>query len=187
LKRSPEINGAEPYVSFRHARIGRIGEAGQLPSGWRGEHLRDIEILDIGSRGPPWITLRVGFGADIPGHFAGLGLAAYLPAPKAARIGLTAEVSLGDGDNIGDVLLLVRELKDGGGLIGQATQSLAPNRRNQIGALTHGMTAEGCVAEPVVMIRRESAGPGGLTVTFRGLAFGNVGDYPRWRITTTGD
>jgi hypothetical protein len=181
------LSNAEPFVSFRHARIGRIGEAGQMPSGWRGEHLQDIEILDVGSRGRPWITFRVGFGADIPGQFAGLGLALYLPAPKAARIALGAEVMLGEWDNIGDLLLVVRQLKRGGGLMGQATHPLGIVKSPQSASLLHSMTAEGCVAEPVLMIRRETVGAGGLTMTLRGLAFGNVADYPAWRFAAARD
>ncbi len=101
-------NGAEPLVPLRHARIGRIGEAGQLPGGWRAEHMEDMRIHDVGSRGRPWITLQMGFGVDIPGQFAGLGIAAYLPAPKSARVAIAAEVTLGEWDNIGDVLLILR-------------------------------------------------------------------------------
>jgi hypothetical protein len=180
-------NGAEPFVSFRHARIGRIGEAGQMPGGWRAERLEDIEILDVGSRGRPWITPRIGSGADIPGQFAGLGLASYLPAPKAARVALAAEVTLGEWDDIADVLLIVRESKGGGGVLGQATRSLRIVKSPQSASMSHGMTTQGGVAEPVLMFRRETGGPGGPTVTFGGLAFGNVGDYPDWRFATARD
>jgi hypothetical protein len=180
-------NGGEPFVPLRHARIGRIGEAGQLPSGWRGEHLRGIEIEDIGTRGRPWITVRVGFGADIPGEFAGLGVASYLTASKSATIALAAEVTLDAWDNIGDVLLVLRQWKGGGGLVGQATQSLRLVASAQTTSLSYEMTAEGAVAEPVLMIRRETVGAGGLTMTFRGLAFGNVADYPHWRFATARD
>ena len=176
-------NGAEPLASLRHARVGRVGEAGQMPSGWRAEHLNDIEIHDIGARGLPWITLRIGFGVDIPGEYAGLGIASYLPAPKAATIALVAEVTLGDGENLGDVLMIVRELKGGGDLVGQATRSLQRVEDPQSVIISHNMLAEGNVAEPVLMMKRESPGPGGLTVTLRGLAFGNIADYPLWRFS----
>ena len=180
-------NSAEPLVSFRHARIGRIGEAGQMPSGWRGEHLSDVEILDVGSRGRPWITLRVGFGGDIPGQFAGLGLAHYLPAPKVATVALSTELMFGAWENIGDVLLVVRELKRGGGLVGQAMKSLRLAKSTQSASLSHVMATQDGVAEPVLMIRRAASGPGGLTITFTGLAFGIVGDYPEWRFASAGD
>ena len=174
-------NGAEPLVSLRHARIGRIGEAGKMPSGWRGEHLDDIEIQDVGSRGLPWITLRIGFGVDIPGDYAGIGIAGYLPAPRGARIVLASEVTLGESENLSDVLMILRELKSGGGLVGQATRSLERTEDPQPVLLSHSMIDEGSVAEPVLMMKRESLGPGGLTVTLRGLAFGNLEDYPLWR------
>ncbi len=176
-------NGAEPLVPLRHAKVGRIGEAGQLPSGWRGEHLNEIEIHDVGSRGSPWITLRIGFGVDIPGEYAGIGVATYLPAPKDARIVLSAEVTLGESENLGDVLMILREVQSGGGFVGQATRSLQMDEDPQSVLLTYSMTESGDLAEPVLMMKRRSIGPGGLTVTLRGLAFGNLADHPLWRFS----
>jgi hypothetical protein len=176
-------NGAEPLVPLRHARAGRIGEAGQMPSGWRSEHLDDIEIHDLGSRGLPWITFHIGFGADIPGEYAGLGMAAYLPAPKTATIVLAAQVTLGEWRNLDDVLLIVRESKSGGGLVGQATRSLERVEDPQSVVLSHSMIADGGVVEPILMMKRATPGSGGLTVTLRGLAFGNFADYPLWRFS----
>ena len=154
-----------------------------MPSGWRSEHLQDIEVYDVGFRGLPWITLRIGFGVDIPGEFAGLGMAAYLAAPKAARIAVVAEVTLGEWENVGDVLLILRESKSGGGLVGQAVRSLPKVEDSQSVSLSYTMIADGGVAEPILMLRRASSGAGGLTMTVRGLAFGNVADYPDWRFS----
>ena len=179
-------NSAEPFVSYRHARTGRIGEAGQMPSGWRAEHLDAIEILDVGSRGSPWITLRLAFDAG-PTRFIGLGLASYLAAPRPAQVGLTAEITLEEWGNIGDLLLIIRELKIGGALVGQAMKSLRLAKTAQPASLTHRMTTPDGLAEPVVMIRPRQEGPGELTLTFRGLAFGKVEDYPHWRLASAGD
>jgi len=180
-------NDAEPLVSFRDARTGRIGEAGQMPSGWRSEHLEDIEVDDIGSQGRPWIRLRVGFGVDTPGQYAGVGLASYLPAPKASTIALAAEVTLGDRDNIAEVLLVIREYESGGGLLGQAAQSLNLVDGPQMVSVSYTMTTETSVAEPLLMIRRKTVGAVVLTVTVRGLAFGNTENYPYWRFSMVGD
>ncbi len=154
-----------------------------MPSGWRGEHLNDIEIHDVGSRGLPWITLRIGFGVDIPGEYAGLGLAPYLPVPASARIVFAAEVTLGDHENLGEVLLVLRELKSGGGFVGQATHPLVKTEDPQSVLLSHSMLDDGNVAEPLLMMKRETPRPGGLTVTLKGLAFGNFADYPLWRFS----
>jgi hypothetical protein len=154
-----------------------------MPSGWRSEHLDDIEIHDVGSRGLPWITFHIGFGVDIPGEYAGLGMAPYLPAQKTAMIVLAAEVTLGEWRNLGDVLLIVRESKSGGGLVGQATRSLQRVEDPQSVVLSHSMIADGGVAEPILMLKRATPEPGGVTVTLRGLAFGNYADYPLWRFS----
>ena len=173
-------NGAEPLVPLRHARAGRIGEAGQLPSGWRNEHLSNIEILDVGSRGLPWITLRLDFSSDLPGEYAGLGVAAYLPAPKTARIVLAAEVTLNELENLGEALLILRESTSDGGFVGQATHALQKVEDAQSVVISYGMTTDG-VSAPILMMKRGSARPGGMTLTLRGLAFGNHADHPLWR------
>jgi hypothetical protein len=171
-------------VPLRHARIGRIGEAGQMPTGWRAEHLQDLEIIDVGSRGGPWITLRMAFGADIPGEFAGLGIGSYLPAPATAKLALAVDVTLGEWANVGEVLLILRESRMGGGLVGQAARSLQMIEDPQRMSLSHGMIAEGGVAEPVLMMKRETADAGWLILTLRGLAFGNIANHPDWRFAS---
>jgi hypothetical protein len=174
-------NGAEPFVPLRHAQIGKVGESGQLPSGWRREHLETVEIHDVGSRERPWISMSLGFGAGDAGHFAGLGIAAHLPAPNAATIALAGEVTLDVWQNIGGAMLVLREARPGGDLVGQTLSSLRIHRDPQIISLSYDMTADDALIEPVLLIRRKTVDGGGLTLTLRGLAFGIVADYPRWR------
>lgn len=176
-----------PHASIRHARAGRIGESGQLPAGWRSENLANIEVLDLGSRQGPWITLRIGFDAKLPGEYAGLSLSPYLATVKGARIGLATRIEIGGGDNIGQTMLIVRELRAGGGLIGQTIRPVEMHPTPRDMTVSHVTVGEAAVTEPVLMLKRGAEGAGELELTLTGLAFGDVEHYPDWWVTVSGD
>ena len=170
-----------PYLSLRHARTGRIGDGGLLPPGWRGEHTAEVEVLDIGSDGgKPSVVVNFKFDGDIASDYVGLCVGQYLPAPKDTVVLLSAKVSLAGWDNVGAAFMIVREWREGGEFVRQSRRPLALGDAPQIGMVALEVGAEGRVAEPMLMVKRQSAAPGSLTVTLGGLAFGSLYDHPRW-------
>ncbi len=176
----PNLSHA-PYLSLRHARTGRVGGEGCLPSGWRGEHTAEVKVMDVGSdAGKPSLAVSFKFNADVASEFIGLCLGPYLPVPRKAVVALAAHVTLAEWDNLAAALMIVREWREGGEFVGQSSRPLALREAPRIGLVAHQVGDETCLAEPVLMVKRRSAGPGGLTVTLVGVAFGNLYDHPRW-------
>jgi len=175
-----------PYLSLRYARIGRIGEDGQLPSGWNAEHLSDIEVVDVNSPGQPWLTLALAFHQDSPSDYVGLCVGAYLPAPKGSTVALAGEVTLGERNNIEATFLIVREWERGGRLADQTTKPLKLDDAQQLGFVFHQVNGQERVIQPMFMIKRRTASAGTLSLTLKGLAFGVADDYPDWLQTKVG-
>ena len=169
-----------PYLSLRYALIGRVGESGQLPHGWNGEHLSDIEVVDVNSPGEPWLTLDLGFRENMPGNYAGLCVGAYLEASKGSVVTLTGEVALAEHSNIEAAYMIIREWEPGGRLITQSTQPLAVSEGAQVAFVSHTVAGHERVMQPMFMIKRQSVAPGRLSLTLRGLAVGDAEDHPEW-------
>lgn len=168
-----------PYVSLRHARIGRIGAEGSLPPGWRGQHIGEVTVLDVNlSEARPSVVVNLKFAGDIGSAFVGLCVGPYLPVADDAVVVLEADVTLAGWDNIDAGFMIVREWREGGELMGQSRRPLALREGPQSAVVTHAGRGEGRLAEPVVTFRRREAAPGSLTVTLKGLAFGSPSDSP---------
>jgi hypothetical protein len=172
---------AVPYLSLRHARSGRIGDEGQLPPGWCGEQTTDVNVLDVSSsEEKPLLVVNFNFKGDVAGDYIGLSLGQYLPAAKDAVVVLAAEVTMTEWDNVEAAFVVVREWHDGGDFVRQSTRPLALGDAPQIGIVAHQVGGEARVTQPVLIAKRKSGAPGSLTLTFKGLAFGNLYDHPRW-------
>ena len=180
-----DVVGATSYLPLRHARIGRVGEAGLLPPGWRVEHLDGIRVLDVGFRGLPWITLELHFAAGISGDYAGIGLGPYLPAPKDAVVTLSTAVSLSALENVQAAFLVLREWRSGGEFVTQSILAATPGD-SSVRALSRPMSDEGNIAEAVFLVKRHTHEAGRATVTLRGLAFGGLADHNERRIPSAG-
>ena len=181
-----DVAGAAPYLPLRHARIGRVGEAGLLPPGWRVEHLDSIRILDIGFRGLPWITLELHFAAAIDGDYAGVGIGHYLPAPKGAVVTLSSTVSLSALDNVQAAFLVLRDWRPGGEFVAQSIVATSPAASTAL-TVSRPMSDEGNIAEAVFLMKRHTHEAGRATVTLRGLAFGDLADHNERRMPPAGN
>ena len=181
-----DVVGATSYLPLRHARIGRVGEAGLLPPGWRVEHLDGIRVLDVGFLGLPWITLELHFAAGISGDYAGIVLGPYLPAPKDAVVTLSTAVSLSALENVQAAFLVLREWRSGGEFVTQSILAATPGD-SSVRALSRPMSDEGNIAEAVFLVKRHTHEAGRATVTLRGLAFGGLADHNERRIPSAGN
>ena len=168
-----DVAAAAQYLPLRHARIGRVGESGMLPPGWRVEHLDGIRILDIGFRGQPWITLELQFAESMPGDYAGVGLGHYLPAPKGALVSLSAEITVAAAENIEAAFLVLREWRHGGVFVAQSIAAAPMDKPGQC-AISRPMSDEDNLAEAVLLLRRRKHAAGKTMITLRGLAFGDL-------------
>lgn len=171
----------EPLSSFRHAMEGRIGELGRLPAGWAGEYTAKVEVLAVNSsQEKPSLTVKFEFDSDTEEDFFGLSVGQFLPAPKDSVVALAAEVTLIEWDNVVAAFMILREWRQGGQFMGQSNRPLSLSPASQIGLVAHLVGGKGRVIQPFLLVRRRSAAPGGVTVTLRGVAFGNLYDHPRW-------
>lgn len=170
-----------PYISLRHARAGRVGGEGCLPPGWGGELTSGVNVLDVNlAGGKPSIVVSLNFNADTAGEYAGLCVGQYLSAPKDAVVVLALVVVITKPVNVGAASMVVREWEEGGEFACQSTRPLALRDTPQIGIVAHQVRGEARVTQPALMLKRLPGAPGSLTITLRGLAFGNLYDHPRW-------
>jgi len=132
------------------------------------------------------MTITFDFAADIPGQYAGFSLGDYLPAPPSARVAITGAYSFEGWSNVELAVVLLREWRPGGAMVGQSAQSISIDGAQQFRTVVHRFSDEGGLAQPVFLIKRQSPGPGSASVTLRGLAFGLVDEYPGWLEAATG-
>lgn len=169
-----------PYLSLRHARIGRVDGQGRLPPGWRGEQLSAIEVLEVEFVDErPALSVRLEWG-ETAGGWCALALAPYLAAPSNSVVLLAGQVTLADWEGVGEAVLSLREWRHGGELVRQPTRPLQLAGEPQIGALGLEVVEDSRVVQPLFMIRPEPSGAGFLTTTLAGMAFGLLEENPRW-------
>lgn len=177
--RSPSLRPA-PYLSLRHARAGRLNQEGRLPPGWRGEHVENVEVLEIDFvEGKPSAVIRLELDGASAG-WGGLSLSPHLTAPKQAVVALAGQVILSDWTNIAGALLVLREWRPGGDLARQSTEALQLAEEPQVAAIALEVGEEGGIVQPLLMISGDALSPSGVTVTLTGFAFGALHDHPRW-------
>jgi hypothetical protein len=170
-----------PFVALRHAKVGRLGMDGRLPHGWSGEHTTEVVVEDVNPAGErPTVTLSLKFSGSAQSDFVGICVGQYLPVPRDAVVVLASEISFERRQNVAAGFVLLREFEEGGEFVRQSTRPLKLVDEPQIGLVAHEVQGDNRVIQPVILVRRQSAADGELSVTLRGLAFGNLYDNPRW-------
>ncbi len=159
-------------MSLRHARVGRLGEGGLLPAGWKTENVAAFDIVDVNSPGTPWLIIHLTFEPNASVDYVGFSVGSFLPAPNGAALALAGEVTMSECDNIDSAYLIVREWRSGGDFVAQSSLRMEVAETPHHGVVHHRIDSHGRVAQPVFMIKRQVVAPGSATVRLRGLAFG---------------
>lgn len=169
-----------PLISFRHASVGTLGERGLLPTGWKGDNVAKIEVLEIDfAGGKPGATIRLGMAAS-SSTWSSLSLGPHLATAKHEVIALVGQVSLHEWKGIDEARLCLREWRVGGEMVRQADWPFHLAPEPQVGAAALETGADGRAVQPMILLRRKLNQTGQVTLTFAGLAFGSLQKNPRW-------
>jgi hypothetical protein len=176
------VGSARPkYASLRYAKLGRIDENGQLPTGWGPEHLTDLEIVDIDLR-PEMLGVSCSFKIDpaLPGEFAGMALGEYAQIEQDEPFALSTQIELSDAVGISQVYLLIREWVNGGEYVGQATRIVELTPEPSTTLVVRAGRSPGHVVQPALALRRPQGAVAEGTITIRKLIFGSLYAHPEW-------
>ena len=172
--------GSAPLVPLRHASVGKLGERGRLPTGWRAENLASLEILEIEFiEGKPGVTIRLELAAA-PSLWRGLSLGPHLAAAKHGVVALTGRVSLQRWTGIDGATLSLREWRAGGEMVRQADWGIQLAGEPQVGSVALEIGDNERVVQPMLLFRTRRHQTGEVTVGLAGLAFGLLQENPYW-------